>query len=181
LRTGEAQQAAQQKGLYEPDKTEKKQGIGGWINNRRRAPRHKVQLKAQIQPRLLVSISLPDAQTRTGESEDLMKLIGSTRNVSEIGLAIVVPTIRIGSYLITEAACALRVVLDIYPKGLIEMDAVCVRSEQLDEKAKAVGYLIGVCIIDISESDRTRYLEYLGSLAPKSGLTYSSKVSYSPA
>ena len=167
LRAGEAQQAAQEKGLYTPDPPEKKPGLRGWLSNRRRAPRHEVQLEAQIQPRLLVGISLPDAQMRTGESQQLMKLIGSTRNVSESGLAIVVSSLRVGSRLVTEENCALSVVLDIYPKGLIEMEAMAVRSERLDENDKDAGYLLGVCITNMSDANRTRYLEYLAGLAPK--------------
>ena len=167
LRSGEAQQAAREKGLYEPDKPEKKPGIRGWLSNRRRAPRHEVQLEAQIQPRLLLSISVPNAQVRAGESRQLLKLIGSTRNVSESGLAIVVSTLRVGSSLITEENCTLQIVLDIYTKGLIEMEAMAVRSEQLDEKDKDAGYLVGVCITNMSDGNRTRYLEYLAGLAPK--------------
>lgn len=164
LRTGEAQQAAQEKGLYNPDK---KPGIRGWLSNRRRAPRHDVQLEAHIQPRLLLSISLPHAQARTGESPHLLKLIGSTRNVSESGLALVVSTLRVGSHLITEEDCPLKIVLDIYPQGLIEMEAVAVRSEQLDERDREAGYLVGVCITNMSDGDRRRYLQYLAGLTPK--------------
>lgn len=167
LRTGEAEQAAREKGLYKPDKPEKKPGIRGWLSNRRRAPRHEVQLEARIQPRLLLSISLPHAQVRTGESRQLLKLIGSTRNVSESGLAIVVSTLRVGSSFITEENCTLQIVLDIYPKGLIELEAMAVRSEQLDEQDKDAGYLVGVCITNMSDVDRTRYLEYLAGLSPK--------------
>ncbi len=38
-----------------------------WLFNRRPAPRYDVQLEAMIQPRLLVSIALSDAQRQVGE------------------------------------------------------------------------------------------------------------------
>ena len=93
LMTGEAQRAAQERGLYSPDKPDRIPGIRGWFTNRRKALRHDVQVEAQIQPHLLVGISLPDAPIRSGESRQLLRLIGSTRNVSETGLAIVIPSL----------------------------------------------------------------------------------------
>jgi hypothetical protein len=164
LRAGQAKNAAEEKGLYTP---EKKPGIRGWLSNRHRAPRHPVQLETQIQPRLLMSVSLADEESRTTDVMYSVKLIGSTLNVSETGLAIVLKTLRIASRLITDEDCMLRIVLDIYPKGLVEMEAVAVRSEQLNEKDLDAGYLIGVCITNISDNDRTRYLEYLEGLSSK--------------
>ncbi|MBA3757219.1 MAG: PilZ domain-containing protein, partial [Nitrosomonas sp.] len=155
---------AEEKGLYTPDK---KPGIRGWLANRRRAPRHAVQLETQIQPRLLMSVSLADGGSGTREVITSVKLIGSTRNISETGLAIVLSSLRIGSRRITEENCTLQIVLEIYPGELIEMEAMAVRSEQLDEKGKDASYLVGVCITNMNENDRTRYLEYLGTLAPK--------------
>lgn len=166
LRSGEAQQAAEEKGLYTPDK---KPGIREWLKNRRRAPRHTVQLETQIQPRLLMSVSFADGEAGTTEVISSVKLIGSTRNISESGLAIVLNSLRIESRLITDEDCTLRIVLDIYPKGLVEMEAVAVRSELLKEEEKDAGYLIGVCITNISDRDRTRYLEYLEGLNTNTG------------
>jgi hypothetical protein len=159
LRAGEVQKAAEEKGLYTP---EKKPGIRGWFNNRRRAPRHTVELETQIQPRLLMSVSFADGESSTTELISSDKLIGSTRNISETGLAVVLNSLRIESRLITDEGCKLRIVLDIYPQGLVEMEAIAVRSEQLEEKDGR--YLIGVCITDIRDDNRTRYLEYLASL-----------------
>jgi|GEM_PF-2223468 len=159
LRAGEVQKAAEEKGLYTP---EKKPGIRGWFNNRRRAPRHTVELETQIQPRLLMSVSFADGESSTTELISSVKLIGSTRNISETGLAVVLNSLRIESRLITDEGCKLRIVLDIYPQGLVEMEAIAVRSEQLEEKDGR--YLIGVCITDIRDDNRTRYLEYLSSL-----------------
>ncbi len=161
LRTGEAQKAAQEKGLYTPDK---KPGIRGWFTDRRRAPRIDVQLETQVQPRLLISVSFAGEPKETAGALQPVKLIGSARNISESGLAIVVPSVRVGFRSITEENAVLRILLDINQKGLIEMEAMTVRSEQVDAKDKDKGHLIGVCITNISESDRARYLEYLEAL-----------------
>ncbi|HEY6189283.1 MAG TPA: PilZ domain-containing protein [Pyrinomonadaceae bacterium] len=138
-----------------------------WANNRREAERYDAELEAQISARLLLSISLPNAQERPGADARARLLIGSTRNVSETGLAIVVPTLRVGSNLITEENCTLRIVLDIYPEGVVEMDAVVVHHRQFDEKDTEAGYLVGVSISEMSEDDRRHYLEYLATLAQR--------------
>ena len=139
-----------------------------WANNRRGAERYDAELEAQIGARLLLSISLPHGEERPGADARARQLIGSTRNVSETGLAIVVPTLRVGSNLITEENCTLRIVLDIYPEGVVEMDATVVHHSQVDEKDKEAGYLVGVSIGEMSEDDRRRYLEYLATLARRS-------------
>lgn len=138
--------------------------LRAWVGNRREAERLDVELEAQIQARLLLSITLPHAQERPAPAPRPLMLIGSTRNVSETGLAIVVSSLRVGSSLITEENCALRIVLDIYPAGVVEMDAVAVHHRQVDEKDKEAGYLVGVSITEMSEEDRAAYLKYLETL-----------------
>ncbi len=75
-----------------------------------------------------------DEPTETAGSLQPVKLIGSTRNISESGIALVVPSTRVGFRFITEENCILRIVLEIHPKGLVEMEAMTVRSERLKEK-----------------------------------------------
>ncbi|HEX8144575.1 MAG TPA: PilZ domain-containing protein [Pyrinomonadaceae bacterium] len=145
--------------------------LRAWVGNRRRAGRHEAELEAQVSARLLVGISLPDAQEKPLASRPPMQLIGSTRNISETGLAIVVPSLRVGSSLITEENCALRIMLDIYPAGLVEMDAIAVHHRRFGEKEKEVGYLVGVRVTGMSEDDRLRYLEYLRSLDGRGALS----------
>lgn len=138
-----------------------------WANNRRGAERYETQVEAQIDARLLLSISLPGAEDEPGAQARPRQLIGSTRNVSENGLAVVLPTLRVGPTLITEENCALRIVLDIYPEGVVEMDGAVMHHRQLDKKDKEAGYLVGVRIGEMSEDDRVRYLAYLGTLAAR--------------
>jgi hypothetical protein len=138
-----------------------------WANNRRGAERYETEVEAQIDARLLLSISLPNADEKPGAPARPRQLIGSTRNVSETGLAVVLPSLRVGPSLITEENCVLRIVLDIYPEGVVEMDGAVVHHRQLDEKEREAGYLVGVRIGEMSEDDRTRYLQYLGTLAAR--------------
>jgi hypothetical protein len=135
------------------------------VGNRREAERHEAEVEAQIEARLLLSVSLTGVDVAAPERpERPSKLIGSTRNLSENGLAIVLPSLRIGSGLITDEGHTLRIVLDIYPAGLVEMDATVAHHRPLGEKEKTMGHLLGLSITGMSESDRARYLEYLGTL-----------------
>lgn len=138
-----------------------------WANNRRGAERYETEVEAQIDARLLLSISLPNVEEKPGAAARPRQLIGSTRNVSETGLAIVVSSLRVGTSLITEENCALRIVLDIYPEGVVEMDGAVMHHRPIDEKDKEAGYLVGVRIGEMSEDDRARYLQYLEKLAAR--------------
>lgn len=132
-----------------------------------RAPRLEIELGAQIQPRLLLSISLPAEQTGTWQPPHPPKLIGSTLNVSETGLAIVVPSLRIQDSHIDKEDCRLLVMLDIYPAGVVEMETEVVHWREFKEKETDVRYLVGVRITKMSHDDRARYMEYLDGLTQK--------------
>jgi hypothetical protein len=138
-----------------------------WANNRRGAERYEAEVEAQINARLLLSISLPGAEEKPGAPARSRQLIGSTRNVSETGLAIVLPSLRVGTSLITEENCVLRIVLDIYPEGVVEMEGAVVHHRRVDEKDKEAGYLVGVRIGEMSEAERALYLQYLAKLAAR--------------
>ncbi|HEX8140443.1 MAG TPA: PilZ domain-containing protein [Pyrinomonadaceae bacterium] len=134
--------------------------------NRREAERREAELEAQVEARLLLSVSLAqEGEERVGgAAPGGSKLIGSTCNVSETGLAMILPSLRIGQSLITEEGCVLRIVLDIYPAGLVEMEASLVHHRRLEEKEARAGYLVGVRITGMNETDRIRYLAHLATL-----------------
>jgi hypothetical protein len=120
--------------------------------NRREAERHEAELEAQVEARLLLSVSLAqEGEERAGGAVfGGSKLIGSTCNVSETGLAIILPSLRIGQTLITAEGCVLRIALDIYPAGLVEMEAAVVHHRRLEEKEAREGYLVGVRIMGMN-------------------------------
>jgi hypothetical protein len=127
------------------------------VANRRRAPRRKAKRDA----RLLFSLSLLDPESAAG-AEHLIPLEGYTRDISETGLSLIVPTLRISDTYLTDVSCKLRIVLVDLPTGKIEIYAKPVRYEQLDEPEK--GHLIGVEITQLSVGDRARLLQYLSTL-----------------
>ena len=132
------------------------------VGNRRRARRYRA--------RLLFSISLLDvkAVAESAIPRRLPQIEGYTRDLSETGLALVVPTIRIGDHYLTGAGRRLLVIIQ-HPTGPLAFHAVPVRYEQLDEDSNERGYLIGVQIEEISDTDRARFIAYLETLEKQGG------------
>lgn len=89
---------------------------------------------------------------------------GYTRDLSETGLAIVVPSLRIGGHFVNSKYCELRIILVELPTGPIEIYATPVRYEEPTKDGSKKEHLICVEITKISDIDRERYLRYLRSL-----------------
>jgi PilZ domain len=129
-------------------------------SNRRRSPRFKAQLKA----RLLFSVML-SGEASTARSGRL-HLVGHTKDISEIGLALVVPIAEIDErYLVGETT---KMQIELYlPKGAIKITARPVHYKSLDESSGesvfSEGYLIGAEITRVSDQDL--FIEYLSALA----------------
>jgi hypothetical protein len=129
-----------------------------FVGNRRRATRYKTHLEIG----LALSVSLPGAKARPQRSEEL-KLAGYTRDISESGLAIIVPTMRIGGQYITDGNRTLQIMLKL-PTGVIKLHGTPARYSPLDEDATDTGYLIGIQIERMSDDDRALFKAYLETL-----------------
>ena len=129
-----------------------------FVGNLRHAPRHKVRLR--------FSVSLLDIRADAGDARRSPKLEGHTRDISATGMALIVPAIRIGNHYLTGEGHTLRVMLES-PPGPVQMQVTPARYEQLDESGTEKGYLIGVSISKMSESDRSRFISYLRTLRTK--------------
>ena len=132
------------------------------VGNRRRARRYRA--------RLSVSISLLNVKTvaESAIPRSLPQLEGYTRDLSETGLALVVPTIRIGDHYLTGAGRRLLVTLH-HADGPLALQVTPVRYEQLEEDHTERGYLIGVRIEELSDTDRARFVAYLQEHGEKQG------------
>ena len=129
-----------------------------FVGNRRRAPRYVTHLEAG----LALSVSLPNAKAAAKGTEQSVKLAGYTRDVSATGLALIVPTIRVGGQYITGENRTLEIMLKL-PTGQIQVRATPVRYVPLEEGTDT-GYLIGVQIIWMSDADRAHFDAYLQTL-----------------
>lgn len=129
------------------------------IGNRRRAPRYRV--------RLPFTVTLPDAPPLVPGSRRPVSVDGHTRDISASGLALIVPTIRIGDRYLT-GHDRLHVALEL-PTGPVQIIALPVRYEPLEEDDEDTGFLIGVRIGEMGEVDRARYLKCLDRLRREKG------------
>jgi hypothetical protein len=127
---------------------------------RRRSPRFKTQLRA----RLLFSVMLSE-ETSAGRAAGRLHLVGHTKDISELGLALVVPIAEIDERYLTSEHSKLQ--LELYlPGGALKITARPVHYKQLDTDASesvfSEGYLIGAEITKVS--DRALFIEYLSTL-----------------
>ncbi len=136
--------------------------LTGSSSDSRRATRHAAQLDA----RLFFQLSAPEP---TGTNDNAirtprtLRLVGRTRNISETGIAFIVPTLRIGD----EFAHVIgsRLLIRLYlPAGHVEIHATPVRYEQLSQSSSERGYLIGVRITEMTDAEWVRMVEYIRTL-----------------
>ena len=132
------------------------------VGNRRAAPRYTTHLEAA----LILSISLSEGGKKSDAGGPALKLAGYTRDISESGLALIVPAIHIGGQYLTNQGRTLDITLKL-PTGPIQLQATPVRYSPLEEDAKDTGYVIGVRITQMGERDRARYKDYLDKLTIK--------------
>ena len=133
-------------------------------DERRVAPR----CAASLEARLLFSLSLEgaggdgsDGPSKQAASPTLLQ--GYTRNLSETGLAIVVPSLYLGGRYFNLVGSPLHIVLEL-PVGRVRISATTVRCERLDEKEREDGYLIGLCITEMNDSEWVRLVQYVRTL-----------------
>ena len=119
----------------------------------------------RLSPRF--NASLPCRIALPAEDEDLLfpqaKLVGRTRDVSESGLGLIVPSIYIGFACIVDEGRLLELSLEL-PSGPIELKVTSVHYIRLDEREQDAAYLIGARIAEISADNRALYTGYLAGL-----------------
>jgi hypothetical protein len=130
------------------------------VGNRRAAPRYATHLEAA----LILSISVGESKNRKTTNADApLRLAGYTRDISDSGLALIVPAIHISGQYLTTPNRTLELIIKL-PDGPVQLQATPVRYSPLYEDAKDTGYIIGVQIKHMSEADRARYNAHLATL-----------------
>jgi hypothetical protein len=134
-----------------------------YVGDRRRALRR----EARFEARLPFTISLLSADDESGDGfPNIPSLSGQTRDISEKGLTLLLPSARIRGVYLTVSDMYLGINLEL-PTGSVGTITTSVRFEQLSTKEAGFGYLLGVRIIKMQEGEKDRYLEYLGTLESK--------------
>ncbi|HEX7998388.1 MAG TPA: PilZ domain-containing protein [Pyrinomonadaceae bacterium] len=129
------------------------------VGNRRAAPRYATHLEVA----LILSVSLGETGSKAQSENSPLRLAGYTRDISETGLALIMPAVHIGGQYLTSPNRILDITLRL-PSGPIQLQATPARYSPLDEDAKDTGYIIGVQIKQMSERDKARYQAYLKKL-----------------
>ncbi|MDX6269185.1 MAG: hypothetical protein QOD28_408 [Acidobacteriota bacterium] len=131
----------------------------------RRAARRDAQLDARLS--FLLPAHEPTAANHNAASHNApprtLRLVGRTRNISETGLAFVVPTLRIGDEFARAIGSPLLVTLYL-PSGRVEIHATPVSYEQLPPSPSERGYLIGVRVTEMADDEWVRLVKYVRTL-----------------
>lgn len=126
-----------------------------FVGDRRRAKRQNV--------RLAFTLSLVGPAIKLNGSRQSAALRGHTLDVSINGLALIVPTILLGEHHLVGENRKLNVKLEL-AQGAVEMKVVPIRYESLEEHETETGYLIGVKIVDMGETDREQFTQFVNAL-----------------
>ncbi|HZI17098.1 MAG TPA: PilZ domain-containing protein [Pyrinomonadaceae bacterium] len=121
-----------------------------YVGNRRWAPRRSV--------RLPVLVALLDERAVAQPT-----LAGHTRDLSESGLGLVLPAVRLGDRYLTGGGQTLRVTLQL-PGTHVRLYATPVRYERLEGEGEERGYLLGLSLSETEDADRQKFLDYLRSV-----------------
>ena len=127
-------------------------GRTGGAGSHQRAQRFAVRIPVKLQ--------LLDADSKNTHASAPRFFDGYTRNLSLIGIALLLPEAHF-----TDADLAIRhrrarVLLNLPPRTL-PIDATIVRYEQLDDDEMLTGWLVGVRVTRLAEADRARLLKFL--------------------
>lgn len=145
-----------------------------FIETRTHAPRRTMSLPVSISlagPSRVQSGPLPPIPALR------QRLEGHTCDLSENGLGLILPAIRLGDYYLTDSVLKIRVELSLADETL-EMEITPVRYERLENDT---GYLVGARIGQMKPAARAVYDSFLQELGAKNNrrqvLTLAPKVS----
>jgi hypothetical protein len=122
------------------------------IGSHNHARRHKL--------RLPLTIYLHDQKGNRARVSGPLSISGYTRNISDTGLSLVVPSMHCGNRYLMDGDLTLRIRIEL-PDGAISFVIAPVRYEMLDENQVEWGYLVGLRIVEIDETERKRLALYL--------------------
>lgn len=126
-----------------------------FVGERRRTKRQ--------QARLAFTLSLAGTAIKVNGARQSAALKGHTWDVSVDGIALIVPSILLGEHHLIGENRKLNVKLEL-PEGMVEMKVAPIRYESLEEHETETGYLIGARIVEMSETDRARFTQYVTGL-----------------
>lgn len=97
-----------------------------------------------------------------------LSIRGETQDISESGIAFIVPSIRLREHYLVGEGHTLNAELDL-PNGKVKMRVMGQRYEQIGQHISTIQYLIGAKILSMTETDREIYNEFLKEKNHKTG------------
>jgi hypothetical protein len=137
--------------------------LRAYLTDRRRILERGIRFEARLP--FIVTLVGSDRFSIDGGSEG-KALVGFTRNLSETGVTLLLPSVRIGDAYLTNVESSLEVKLEL-PGGSVAMLTAPVRFQQLQSKEAECGFLLAVRILRMREDHRGRYMTYLKTLGGK--------------
>jgi hypothetical protein len=134
-----------------------------YVGDRRRSLRREARFEARL-PVTISLLSSEDEPTKNFYNTPMLE--GQTRDISDRGLTLLLPSSRIRSVYLTVSDIYLGIRLEL-PDRPVGMISTSVRFEQLSTKEAGFGYLLGVRIMKMKEEDQERYIAYLSTLEIK--------------
>jgi hypothetical protein len=131
-----------------------------YVGDRRHSKRKKVRLP------FIIVVAGPSKNVNG--SRQTRSLQGHTLDISPAGMSLIVPAIRIGEYHLIGENRGFGLRLEL-PVGEIEMQVAPVRYESLEDHKTESGFLIGVKIVDMPETDRAKFAQYVSETMDQSG------------
>lgn len=124
----------------------------------------------RYQTHLPLNISLLDSKKSARGNPCRLNMSGYVRDISQTGLSLVVPSVRLGNRYLTDGSLPLEVQVEM-PDGRINIQVVPVRYDMFEENQAELRYAIGARIIKIADADRKRLFEYLEQASKRKALT----------
>jgi len=98
----------------------------------------------------------------TGGTVEPAEMVGESRNLSEKGLAIRVPSNHIERQYLNVVGGQIQLALDL-PTGTVQMRATPVWCRKLSEEQTSEGYLVGLRITEMTDQEWVRLVRYVRS------------------
>ena len=124
-----------------------------FFNDRRQSPRLRISLP--------FSVSIHRDGELNGSRKRAQTLNGHTRDMSQRGIALLVPQVHLDGYHLAAGGRELNIELQLYRGKFISMRVAPRRYERLEEAESGCTYLIGARIVNMTDEDRSRYQVFL--------------------
>ena len=124
-----------------------------FFKDRRQSPR--------LRARLSFNVSIHREPELNGSRKRPPVLRGYTRDLSQNGLALLVPQVHLDGHHLAAGGRELDIALELGRGKPLSMRVAPRRYERLDESESGCTYLIGTRIVQVAEEDRVRYLQFL--------------------